>query len=119
MSASDPDGFADDQTKPPYLLDPDAMDPERLPAAEVAATLRGLLRSARRLARAHRGRAYRVVGLAAILLRVAELVLGLAETMLAVGSQERRDYKELVRAWRPFAGIGIAATVAELLLLVH
>jgi hypothetical protein len=35
-------------TSAPYLLDPVAMEPERLPAAEVAATLRGLLRSARR-----------------------------------------------------------------------
>jgi predicted acylesterase/phospholipase RssA len=96
----DPDGFADDQTKPPYLLDPDAMDPERLPAAELAATLRGLLRSARRLGRAHRGMAYRVVGLAAVPLAIAELALRIAEVTLRHFGPERREPSAIPRRLR-------------------
>lgn len=87
-------------TSAPYLLDPVAMEPERLPAAEVAATLRGLLRSARRLARAHRGMAYRVVGLAAVPLAIAELALRIAEVTLRHFGPERREPSAIPRRLR-------------------
>lgn len=88
-------------TSAPYLLDPVAMEPERLPAAEVAATLRGLLRSARRLGRAHRGMAYRVVGLAAVPLAIAELALRIAEVALRHFGPQRREPSAIPRRLRP------------------